>query len=127
MERHAVETPARPTRELPEPLGRLVGSRGVRRPVASDLRSPRPRPMGHEHPHTHTLSQGADASALDGALDELRELTSELQASRTRIVEAGDAARRRIDATFTTVAAALRHGLDAPWDPCPRGCTRWKR
>jgi signal transduction histidine kinase len=53
--------------------------------------------MGHEHPHTHTLLQGADASALDGALDELRELTSELQASRTRIVEAGDAARRRIE------------------------------
>ena len=53
--------------------------------------------MGHEHPHPHTLLQGADASALDGALDELRELTGELQASRTRIVEAGDAARRRIE------------------------------
>jgi signal transduction histidine kinase len=51
--------------------------------------------MGHEHPHSHTLLQ--DASAVDGALGELRELTMELQASRTRIVEAGDEARRRIE------------------------------
>jgi signal transduction histidine kinase len=53
--------------------------------------------MGHEHPHTHTLLQGAEAPALESALDELRELTAELQASRTRIVEAGDAARRRLE------------------------------
>jgi signal transduction histidine kinase len=51
--------------------------------------------MGHEHPHSQTLLQ--DVSAVDGALDELRELTMELQASRTRIVEAGDEARRRIE------------------------------
>jgi signal transduction histidine kinase len=34
---------------------------------------------------------------MDAALAELRELTAELQASRTRIVEAGDEARRRIE------------------------------
>jgi signal transduction histidine kinase len=51
--------------------------------------------MAVDHPHAHTLE--ADASAIDGALDELRELTAELQASRTRIVEAGDEARRRIE------------------------------
>jgi len=52
--------------------------------------------MGHEHPHPHT-SQDTDTATLDGALDELRELAAELQASRTRIVEAGDAARRRLE------------------------------
>jgi signal transduction histidine kinase len=51
--------------------------------------------MAHEHPHP--LPEGVDATVVDRALEELRELTSELQASRTRIIEAGDAARRRIE------------------------------
>jgi signal transduction histidine kinase len=37
------------------------------------------------------------ALSANGALEELRSLTAELQASRTRIVEAGDDARRRIE------------------------------
>jgi signal transduction histidine kinase len=39
----------------------------------------------------------AGADGTDPALDELRELTLQLQASRTRLVEAGDDARRRIE------------------------------
>jgi signal transduction histidine kinase len=49
--------------------------------------------MAHEHSHSHTLLQESDRPALD----ELRDLTTELQASRTRLVEAGDEARRRIE------------------------------
>jgi hypothetical protein len=44
----------------------------------------------HENSHVHTCLAHADASTVDAALDELRELTTELQASRTRIVEAGE-------------------------------------
>jgi signal transduction histidine kinase len=55
--------------------------------------------MTAAHSHVHTPLADADAytPTVDAALEELRELTAELQASRTRIVEAGDAARRRIE------------------------------
>src|SRR3712207_3438452 len=53
--------------------------------------------MSGEQPRTHALLEVADASGIDLALAELRELTAELQASRTRIVEAGDEARRRLE------------------------------
>jgi signal transduction histidine kinase len=53
--------------------------------------------MSGEHPRTHTLLEDTGASTINSALAELRELTAELQASRTRIVEAGDEARRRIE------------------------------
>jgi signal transduction histidine kinase len=53
--------------------------------------------MSGAHSHVHTYLADGDTPAIDAALDELRELTSELQASRTRIVEAGDDARRRIE------------------------------
>ena len=53
--------------------------------------------MAGEHPHVQTLLEDANTAPIDAALHELRELTSELQASRTRIVEAGDEARRRIE------------------------------
>jgi signal transduction histidine kinase len=43
------------------------------------------------------LTGDGEPPVLDAALIELRELTAELQASRTRIVEAGDEARRRIE------------------------------
>jgi signal transduction histidine kinase len=52
---------------------------------------------GGEHFHIDLLTGDAEPPVLDAALLELRELTEELQASRTRIVEAGDAARRRIE------------------------------
>ena len=52
---------------------------------------------GGEHFHIDLLTGDAEPPLLDAALLELRELTEELQASRTRIVEAGDAARRRIE------------------------------
>ena len=45
----------------------------------------------------HPVTTEANAPPIDAALDELRELAAELQASRTRIVEAGDEARRRIE------------------------------
>jgi len=57
-----------------------------------------------------------DAPATD-AVDELRQLTAELQASRTRIVEATDAARRRIErdlhdgAQQRFVTASMQLGL----------------
>jgi len=51
--------------------------------------------MPGDHPHARMLEP--DATTIEGALDDLRELTAELQASRTRIVEAGDEARRRIE------------------------------
>ena len=53
--------------------------------------------MSGAHSHVHTHLADGDTPAIDAALDELRELTAELQASRTRIVEAGDEARRRIE------------------------------
>src|SRR5919112_1437409 len=53
--------------------------------------------MSGAHSHVHTYLVDGDTPAIDAALDELRELTAELQASRTRIVEAGDEARRRIE------------------------------
>src|SRR3712207_8616820 len=53
--------------------------------------------MAGEVSTAQTLMAGADAPAIAAALDELRELTAELQASRARIVEATDEARRRIE------------------------------
>jgi len=50
--------------------------------------------MGTEH--VRTAMAGGEAAPLE-ALAELRELTAELQASRARIVEAADDARRRIE------------------------------
>ena len=50
--------------------------------------------------HSHSQALLADApqgDGSDGALDALHELTAELKASRTRIVEASDEARRRIE------------------------------
>ena len=52
------------------------------------------REMAGDHSHNHPLLEtGVPAEALA----ELRELTAELRASRTRIVEAADDARRRIE------------------------------
>jgi signal transduction histidine kinase len=65
---------------------------------------------------TDTATFDVDSTPT-AALDELRELTAELQASRTRIVEAADEARRRIErhlhdgAQQRLVAAALQLGI----------------
>ena len=48
-------------------------------------------------PGEHLHPAPANGAAPTEALAELRELAAELQASRTRIVEAGDEARRRIE------------------------------
>ena len=46
-------------------------------------------------------------SALQESLDEVRRQADELRASRARIVEAGDAERRRSSATSTTARSSI--------------------